>query len=162
MTEMTDEELKQFLKDNKDRIMALVAEEMTSPRTEEVMKDRLHQIKDVASDVNDRVREKATETKDKVKGRASDAKDRTEEVMKDMYNAVMDPEVHRHFVKMGMEFFMGVKNILENAPLPKPVQKVKEDIDDSKSQVQPEICRNNPDCPLKKKKDDGLEKIELD
>jgi hypothetical protein len=101
--------------------------------------------------VNDRIFEKASETKDK-----------TEEAMKDMYAALMNSEAHRHFVRMGMEFFMGVSKILESAPIPKPVRKFQEDVTEAKSQVQPEFCRNNPDCALKKKKEnDGIERIDL-
>ena len=164
MTNMTDEELKQFLKDNKDRIAALLAEDIPAEEVTEDApedKDRIHQIKDKASEMNDRMREKASETKDKVKEKASETKDRTEEVMKDMYAALMDSEAHKHFVRMGMEFFMGMSRILEKAPIPKPVKKFQEDVAEAKSQVQPELCKNNPDCAMKKK-DDGIEKIELD
>lgn len=153
MTNMTDEELRQFLIDNKDRISSLLAEEVAKdmPETQEDGKDTLHQIKDVASNVND-----------KMKGKVSETKDKTEETFREMYSALMNPDAHRHFVKMGMEFFLGVSKILENAPVPKPVKKFQEDVAESKSQVQPEICRNNPDCLAKKKKDnDGIEKIEL-
>ena len=103
MTNMTDEELKQFLKDNKDRIAALLAEDIPAEEVTEDApedRDRIHQIKDKASEMNDRMREKASETKDKVKEKASETKDRTEEVMKDMYAALMDSEAHKHFVRM--------------------------------------------------------------
>ena len=163
MTNMTDEELKQFLKDNKDRIAALLAEDIPAEEvTEDASEDRdkLHQIKDMASGMNDRIFEKASETKDKVKEKASETKDRTEEAMKDMYAALMDSEAHKHFVRMGMEFFMGVSKILETAPIPKPVRKFQEDVSEAKSQVQPEICKNNPNCAMKKK-DDGIERIDL-
>ncbi len=165
MTNMTDEELKQFLKDNKDRIAALLADDIqaadVAEDAPEEERDKLHKLKDKASDMNDKVREKASETKDRVKEKASETKDRTEEAMKDMYAAFMDPEAHRHFIKMGMEFFMGMSKILEKAPIPKPVRKFQEDMAESKSQVQSEICKNNPDCAMKKQ-DDGIEKIELD
>lgn len=160
---MTDEELKQFLKDNKDRIISLLAEDSAETQVDEEVeeRDKLHQIKDKASEVNDKMREKASETKDKVKEKASETKDKTEEAMKEMYNALMNPEAHKHFVKMGMEFFMGMSQILSKAPIPKPVKKFQEDIAESKAEIQPEICRNNPDCLAKKKQDDGLEKIDL-
>ena len=162
MTNMTDEELRQFLKDNKDRIAALLAEDSEETQVdEEEERDKLHQLKDKATEVNDKMREKASEAKDKVKEKASETKDKTEEAMKDMYAALMNPEAHKHFVKMGMEFFMGMSKIIEKAPIPKPVRKFQEDMAESKSQVQTEICRNNPDCAMKKQ-DEGLERIELD
>ena len=149
---MTDEELRQFLKDNKDRIAALLAEDSEETQVdEEEERDKLHQLKDKATEVNDKVKEKASETKDK-----------TEEAMKDMYAALMNPEAHKHFVKMGMEFFMGMSQILSKAPIPKPVKKFQEDIAESRAEIQPEFCKNNPDCLVKKKSDDGLEKIDLD
>lgn len=162
MTNMTDEELRQFLKDNKDRIVALLAEESQEEIPDVEERDTFHQIKDKASEVNDKVREKASETKDKVKEKASETKDKTEEAMKEMYSALMNPEAHKHFIKMGMEFFMGISQILDKAPIPKPVRKFQEDVAESKSQIQPELCKNNPDCPSKKKNEEnGLEKIEL-
>ena len=160
---MTDEELRQFLKDNKDRIAALLAEDSEETQVdEEEERDKLHQLKDKATEVNDKMREKASEAKDKVKEKASETKDKTEEAMKDMYAALMNPEAHKHFVKMGMEFFMGMSPILSKAPIPTPVKKFQEDIAESKAEIQPEFCKNNPDCLVKKKSDDGLEKIDLD
>lgn len=158
MCGMSDEELRQFLKDNKDRIMALLAEEMTEPTEEKEEKGTFEQMRDV----NDKVWEKASEAKDKVREKASETKDRTEETMKEMYAALMNPEAHKHFVRMGMEFFMGMSQIISKAPIPKPMKKFQEDVADSKSQIQPEICKNNPDCLIRKKKDDNIEKIELE
>ena len=124
MSDMSDEELRQFLKDNKERIEAIMAEDEKSNL--------------------ERLKEKASEKKDKA-----------EDTMKEMYDALMNPEAHRHFIRMGMS------EILDKVPVPKPVRKFKEDIEESKAKAQNEMCRNNENCAFKKSQDDGLEKIEL-
>ena len=130
MSDMSDEELRQFLKDNKERIEAIMAEDE---------KTNLERPKE----------------------KASEKKDNAEDTIKEMYDALMNPEAHRHFIRMGMEFFMGMSEILDKVPVPKPVRKFKEDIEESKAKAQNEMCRSNENCAFKKSQDDGLEKIEL-
>ena len=86
-TQMTDEEFMQFVIENKERIIEL--------------------MKTVDSTSDNDLKDYVKNTERKVKDRAHQAKDKTEDFAKDMYSAVMNPDVHKHFIRMGMEFFMG-------------------------------------------------------
>ena len=99
-------------------------------------------------------------TERKVKDRAHQAKDKTEDFAKDMYSAVMNPDVHKHFIRMAMEFFMGLNELASRMPMPDSVKQFKEDVSTSTTEVRSEFCKNNKDCPAKAKS--NLEKIELD
>lgn len=144
MSQITDEELKQLLRDNKERILELIDDE-----------------KEFARDVGDEVRECADSAADRIKGKVSEKKDRAEDTFKDIYKAVMDPNAHRHFVRMGLEFFLGLSAIMEKMPMPTAVKEVREDIENSRTAVQKEFCKANENCAAKKQRDD-VERIEID
>ena len=147
MTQITDEELKKLFLENKDRIMELIDDE-----------------KEFAKDVGDEAKEFAENTADRIKDKVSEKKERAEDTFKEVYRAVMDPEAHRHFVRMGLEFFMGLSAIMDKMPLPKTVRDVREDIENSRASVQKEFCRTNENCAARKKgcSDDDVERIEID
>ena len=144
MTQITDEELKKLFLENKDRIMELIDDE-----------------KEFARDVGDEVRECADSAADRIKEKVSEKKDRAEDTFKDIYKAVMDPDAHRHFVRMGLEFFLGLSAIMEKMPMPTAVKEVREDIENSRTAVQKEFCKANENCAAKKQRDD-VERIEID
>ncbi len=144
MTEMTDEELKAFLKENSARIKELIADET-----------------EFAKDIGEEFRAAADGTADRIKEKVSDKKERAEETFRDVYKAVMDPEAHRHFVRMGLEFFLGLSAIMDKMPMPKPLREVREDIESSKESVQKEFCKTNENCAARKKCDD-VERIDID
>lgn len=139
-TQMTDEEFTQFVIENKERIIEL--------------------MKTVDSTSDNDLKDYVKNTERKVKDRAHQAKDKTEDFAKDMYSAVMNPDVHKHFIRMGMEFFMGLNELASRMPMPDSVKQFKEDVSTSTTEVRSEFCKNNKDCPAKAKS--NLEKIELD
>lgn len=144
MTEMTDEELKQFLKDNAKRIKEILADE-----------------KETAEDIADGLKTDLGKSAEKVKEKLSSGKDKAEETFKDVYKALMDPSAHRHFVRMGLEFFMGLSAIMDKMPMPSTIREFRDDVEASREGVQKEFCKTNPNCSAKKK-DDDIERIEID
>jgi gas vesicle protein len=145
MTQMTDEELRQFLRENKERIAELIKDET-----------------EFAKDVGDEVKGAVDSTADRIKEKVSEGKGRAEETFKDIYKAVMDPVAHRHFVRMGLEFFMGLSAIMDKMPMPGPIKEVREDIQNSRESVQKEFCRTNENCAARKGRADDVERIEID
>ncbi len=145
MTQMTDEELRQFLRENKERIAELIKDET-----------------EFAKDVGDEVKGAVDSTADRIKEKVSEGKGRAEETFKDIYKAVMDPVAHRHFVRMGLEFFMGLSAIMDKMPMPGPIKEVREDIQNSRESVQKEFCRTNENCAARKGCADDVERIEID
>lgn len=67
-------------------------------------------------------RELAREAYGYARGYADRGRTRTEDAIRGAYNAFTDPEVQRHFVNMGMEFFMGMSALMERAPMPDAVR----------------------------------------
>lgn len=144
MSQITDEELKQLLRENRDRIKELIEDET-----------------EFAKDIGDEVKECADSTADRIKEKVSEKKDRTEETFKDVYRAIMDPDAHRHFVRMGLEFFLGLSAIMDKMPLPSTIKEVREDIESSKAAAQKEFCKTNENCAARKQREDDVERIEI-
>lgn len=65
----------------------------------------------------------------------------------DMFSAAMatftDPEVQRHFMNMGMEFFMGMAAMMQRAPMP---DFVRTGFNNAESGIRDAACRANQDC----------------
>ena len=144
MVDMTDAELKQFLKDNAARIKELLADE-----------------KEIADDIRDGLKTDLGRSAEKMKDKLSEKKDKAEDKFKDVYKAVMDPTAHRHFVRMGLEFFMGLSAIMDKMPVPTPFKEFREDVEASKEGIQKEFCKANPNCAAKKGNDEDIERIEI-
>ena len=142
MNELNDEEFKKFILDNKDRILNILQENL--PDSDDV--------------------DRAFEYADKAKAKVSEKKDAVEDVAKQVYTAFTAPEVHKHFIKMGMELFMGLNEIADRLPVPDSVRKVRDDMGRTETEIRKEMCRNNPDCMKKNvpKEPAGLERIELE
>lgn len=137
MNEMSDEEFKKFLEDNRERVDAFLSEECDEKECRKDCKDR------------------------GPKG-MSYRKDRSEDFMKDLYHAFMNPDAHKHFVRMGIEFFMGVSEILDSLPAPEHIRKFREDVSESKCKARNEICRANPSCSAKKQQCENIQRIEIE
>ena len=144
MTEMTDEELRQFLKENGKRIREILADE-----------------KETAEDIAEGLKTDLGKSAEKVKEKISERKDKAEETFKDVYKALMDPSAHRHFVRMGLEFFMGLSAIMDKMPMPSTIREIRDDVEASRAGVQKEFCKANPDCAAKKGANDDIERIEV-
>ena len=145
MTEFNDEEMIEFIRRNKERVAELLKDE-----------------KVFAEDLAGEAKNSAEKAAEKVKEKVSHGKERAEETAKDIYKAIMNPEAHRHFVRMGLELFMGLSAIMEKMPMPKPIREFREDLEESREGVQKEFCKTNKNCAAKKSADDGIERIEID
>lgn len=138
--ETSEEELIEFVKANREKIEKLLdyAEEKTiengkrfKTKTEEFCK-------------------KNNETCDAecIKGQA-----------KEFAKAVFDPEVQRHFMRMGMEFALGMSALFDAIPKPDVVKDAKEKASEVKTELSKEFCDANPNCSKKKKQ--AVKKIEV-
>ena len=130
MAGISEEEFQTFVNENKDLI------------------ERMIQLqKGVAVETLSVGREFAHETKDLAEESAAKAKQKADEALGAAYNMFMDPDVQRHFMTMGMEFFMGMATMMQKAPLP---DFVKNAASDSEKNMKDVACRANTDCSAKK------------
>lgn len=96
----------------------------------------------------------ASEIRGQVKDFADQSRIRSEDFVRAAYSTFMDPEVQRHFMNMGMEFFMGMSALMQKAPMP---GFVKEGINTTESTFRSTACRSNTDCGARK----GPEKVRI-
>jgi len=88
-----DPELERFFRENKDMVERLLKEE-----------------KEIFSKM---LKEKKAKYEDFAK-----QSDKKKETAQQMMGAFMDPEVQKHFMKMGMEFMMGMSALVQASPIP--------------------------------------------
>lgn len=145
MTTMTDEELRQFLKDNMTRIQSMLAEEKDC-------------VEEIAGDLRDNL----GTAKDDLKRKVSEKKDSVEDTAKEIYHAIMDPAAHKHFVRMGLEFALGISAVMDKMPMPDMVRKFREDMQESRNDAQKEFCKTNEDCAARNRSENrSIERIEI-
>ena len=101
----TDEEFEAFVANNRDLIERMI----------ETQKSAAREFIDAERDV-------ARQAYGHARGFADDSRARAEDLARTAYSAFTDPEVQRHFVNMGLEFFMGMSALMERAPMPAPVR----------------------------------------
>lgn len=77
------------------------------------------------------------------RGLADESRERAEEFAHAAYSAFTDPDVQRHFVNMGLEFFMGMSALMEKAPMPGAVR---DGIRGAEGTVRRAACSTG-DCP---------------
>lgn len=166
MEGMTDEEIMQFLRENRDRVEAFVINEAPEiivnlkqqfadekAAAEERAAERIEEVEEKTESI----REEAKEFFESQKGYSKEQVEKVKNSMKDLASAFLSPEVQRHFVNMGIEMMMGVSALIEAVPKPKIVEEVVEKASEAKSNASKQYCAKNPDCPKKTSK-----KIELD
>lgn len=157
MTTMTDEELKQFLKENMSRIQEILADDY------DCAKDVAKGIKDDLGVAKDGLKESVSEKKDAIKEKVSEKKDKAEDTVKEIYSAVMDPAAHKHFVRMGLELALGIEAVMQKMPVPDMIRKFREDVEESKEGIQKELCKVNDNCQSKAKPaEPEIEVIEIE
>lgn len=79
---------------------------------------------------------------------------RSEDLVRSAYSAFTDPEVQRHFMNMGMEFFMGMSALMQKAPMP---GFVRDGISTTGSAFRASACRSNEDCGAR----NGPKKVDI-
>lgn len=132
--DMTEDELKEFIKLNKEKIVELIKEDAPG-------------IKEKAENDFSKLNDKASE---KLKGMKDDGKQ--------FLSAVTSAEVQKHFISAGMEFMLGFLEIAKSFPIPESMTPVSEKISEVRETASETFCAKNPDCAKKKK----IEKIEID
>ena len=101
----TDEEFEAFVANNRDLIERMIETQ-----------------KSAAREFVDAERDAARQAYGHARGFADESRARAEDLARTAYSAFTDPEVQRHFVNMGLEFFMGMSALMERAPMPAPVR----------------------------------------
>ena len=166
MTDMTDEELIAFIRANKDRIKGFVEQEI--PELMEIAKEeaegRADEFDDTVRKTRDDIREKAECIRDEVKDFIREEKEaykdddsRIRKDLKEFTEAITNKDVQRHFIRMGMEFMMGMSALIEAMPKPEFAEDVMDKASDLKKTASQEYCSKNQDCPRR-----TVKKIELE
>ncbi|MDR1690419.1 MAG: hypothetical protein LBR42_01070 [Candidatus Methanoplasma sp.] len=96
-----DPELEKFFRENKEMIERLLKEEKV--RLERLFKEEKESFKSAIEEEQAKAEEQKKKAKEAVQG---------------VFNAFTDPEVQKHFMKMGMEFVMGVNALVKAMPFP--------------------------------------------
>lgn len=126
----TEEEFQAFVSQNKDLIERMIALQKGAAG------EFIGAEKDIVRGAYDHTRELADQ------GRAH-----ADELIQSTISMVTDPEVQRHFMNMGMEFFMGMAAMMQKAPMPAAVRN---GIDAAGSGMRDAACRANQDCGARK------------
>lgn len=141
---MSDKELEDFVKANRERIEKLLNEEGSD-------------FLDIAEETVIKGAKKARKKTEELKG---DKSETVKENAKEFAKAVFDPEVQKHFMRMGMEFVLGMSAFFDAIPKPDFVEDVAKDAKETQAEISKEFCDANPNCVRKKKP--SVKKIELD
>ncbi len=73
-----------------------------------------------------------------------------EDMARETFRAITSKEVQIHFVRMGLEFFMGMEALLKALPLPGILGDAYEEADAAVVRLGETICENNPNCLYRK------------
>ncbi len=122
----SEEEFEAFVKQNRDLIERMI----------ELQKDSAREFVGAERTI-------AREAAEHVMGYADHGRARAEDAARTLYQTVTDPEVQRHFMNMGMEFFMGMSAIMARAPMP---EFMRDGIASTESSFRSAACRSNEDC----------------
>lgn len=127
----TDEEFQEFIRQNKELIEKMMEAQKESPIPS----------REVRMEIAEDARENTIAA-------AKLAKDKTEDFVSTTYHMLTDAEVQKHFMTMGMEFIAGLSAMVDKAPIP---DKIKNAASDLEKNAKTAACKNNKDCPAKKK-----------
>ncbi len=122
----TEEEFNEFIAKNRDVIENMIA--MQKGAAEEL----IGKEKDLAKEAYGHARTYAEDTRN-----------HTEEFARSVIYAITDPEVQRHFMNMGLEFFLGMSALMSKAPVP---DFVRESYDTTRSNMMDVACKANSSC----------------
>lgn len=135
--DMTDDELREFIKLNKEKIVEFIKEEAPGIKAE------AKKAGEGLNRFNDKANEKVKEIKDDGK---------------QFLSALTSSEVQKHFITAGMELMLGFVQIAKAIPIPDSMEPIKEKVSEVRSTASETFCTKNPDCMRKK----TVEKIEID
>jgi len=100
-----DPELEKFLRDNKEMMKRIFGEE------KEILEKFLNEEKEYFKGMFEEEQSKAEEF-------FGEKKKKAKETAEDVFKAFNDPDVQRHFMKMGIEFMMGMSALMKVMPFP--------------------------------------------
>ena len=142
----TDPDFEKFVLENSEKIIA-------------VLKAQKKDAEALFDDEKARAEDLFRMNKEKVDEYADAKKAKVEEIALGMFAAVANPVVQRHFIKMGMEFMMGMDEMVKAMPMPDTMKKTWESATDIRDTFTDSYCDVNPKCQTKKK---TAKKIELE
>lgn len=137
MTTINEEELQDFVKQNKDLIARMM----------ELQKGAAIEVASAGRDI---ARDVVVASEQRIDA----AKDRSEEFARSVYSMFTDPEVQKHFMAMGMEFMMGLGAMMQKAPMP---DFMKDAVQSTEQNLKQSACSANGDCGVRKK----VEKVDI-
>lgn len=121
-----DEEFEDFVRKNRDLIERMI----------ELQKGSVHDFADAEKAI-------AVEAYSQARDAADRGRVRTEDALRAAISTITDPEVQRHFMNMGLEFFMGMSALMQRAPMP---DAVREGISSTELNMRDAACRSNDGC----------------
>ena len=89
------------------------------------------------------------EVADTAKETMDSARAKTEEFVSTTYNMFTDPQVQKHFMTMGMEFMMGLSEMMQKAPMPDFMKDAASGMEQNWKQS---ACKNNDECAARRAK----------
>lgn len=155
---MDDEEFERFVLENMNRIRSVMMDQES--KIEDRESDDISRAERFAKERIDDAQRFAKDEKSKFEEFAKDKRAKSEDVIKDIFLAVTNPTVQKHFITMGIEFMMGMQSLIEAMPFPDSVKVGMDVANEAKDSFTDNYCDVNTKCKYKKK--DGVEKIELD
>ncbi|MCL2317746.1 MAG: hypothetical protein FWC44_01625 [Methanomassiliicoccaceae archaeon] len=100
-----DPELEKFLKENKEMLKRIFGEE------KEILEKFLNEEKEYFKGMFEEEQSRAEEF-------FSEKKHKAKETAEDVFKALSDPDVQKHFMKMGIEFMMAMSALMKVMPFP--------------------------------------------
>lgn len=137
--EMNDEEFKNFILENKDRVKELLRDEDSEFRY--FVKSELKSMK-----------KKAKKAKKKFEAKA-------DEKFNGFKDAAFSPEVQKHLVGAGVEMMLGITALISAIPKSERFQEAFDQAEEARKNASEVYCAKNKDCPRKKAE---AKKIELE
>ena len=143
--EHSEEEIARYVSENRDLI--------------EMMMDRAERRRE---DDYERLRERLDGDVLRARDRMDRDVHRAEDTFREALEAFADPEVQRHFVTMGMNFFMGMSALMQRMPGPDCLKSTASDFESGWRKA---ACVSNRDCEARRRRidiDDGAVKVPID
>ncbi|MCK9333506.1 MAG: hypothetical protein M0Q19_10120 [Candidatus Cloacimonetes bacterium] len=121
------------------------------PDLERFVRENREMVKKLLELEKDLAKETLKEEKYRVEELIDYQKAKTKEVAEGVVTMLTDPDVQKHFMAVGFEFFMGINALMKAAPLPSVVKDAMNKAEDIKDETSKNFCKVNPNCAKKPK-----------
>ncbi len=125
-------------------------------RNRDLIENLMAMQKDAAGEFVNKERALAKDVYTYSRGFADQGKVHAEEIARSVFGALTDPEVQRHVMNMGMEFFMAMSALMSKVPAP---DFVRDGYDTTRSNMMDSVCRANTECGVKRP---SPQKVDID